>query len=61
MANILSATAMPFMAVWKNDPSVRMGMKKSAERKMTANAAKNGTLPEAYWMSATMMPTAAPP
>ena len=52
---------MPFMAVWKYDPKVRMGMKKSADRKMTANAAKNGTLPEAYCTSATMMPIAAPP
>lgn len=43
MANILSATAMPFMAVWKNDPSVRMGMKNSADRNTTANAANSGT------------------
>ena len=52
---------MPFIAVWKNDPSVRMGMKNSADRNTTANAAKNGTLPAAYWISAAMMPTAAPP
>ncbi len=52
---------MPFIAVWKNDPKVRSGMKNSADRKITANAANRGISPFANCTSATTMPTAAPP
>lgn len=61
MANIFSAAAMPLMAVWKNDPSVRSGMKNSAERKTMVKAPAKPTEPAANCMSTTMMPTAAPP
>ena len=61
IANISSAAAMPFMAVWKNDPSVRSGMKNSAARNITAKAAKNGACPSENCHSAMTMPTAAPP
>ena len=35
-AKILSLAAIPFMAIWKKEPSWRMGRKKSAERRIMA-------------------------
>ena len=42
-----SAAAMPPVAVWKNDPRVRRGMKKSAARKTKAKAPPKVTSPAA--------------
>lgn len=39
IAYIFSAAAMPPMAVWKNEPSVRMGMKNSLDKNTMENAA----------------------
>ena len=51
---------MPFMAVWKSDPSRRMGRKSSRERNTTRNAARKLMAPLASCHTAMAMPTAAP-
>ena len=52
---------MPFIAMWKNEPSWRMGRKKSADRKMTAKQPQNGMRPARNSRTASTMPSAAPP
>ena len=47
MRYMRSAAAMPPVAVWKNEPSVRSGMKKSAARNTKANAPAKVTVPAA--------------
>ena len=61
IAYIFSAAAMPFIAVWKNDPSVRSGMKNSAASREKVRAPANVTPPFANCTSMTTMPAAAPP
>ena len=52
---------MPFIAVWKNEPKVRMGMKNSLDKNTIENAAANVAAPTENCHSTAMMPTAAPP
>ena len=61
IAYMRSAAAMPFIAVWKNEPNVRSGRKNSADRNTMENAVPNATAPAAYSPRTMTMPTAAPP
>ena len=52
---------MPPMAVWKNEPSVRIGMKNSLDRNTMEKAAANVATPHENCHSTAIIPTAAPP
>ena len=58
---IFSLAAMPFMAMWKKLPSWRMGMKKSADRRMMSRHPAKSTCPARYWVTERITPRAAPP
>ena len=58
---ILSLAAMPFMAIWKKEPSCRMGIKKSAASRIISRHPSRETPPLWYWVTAMMTPSAAPP
>ena len=61
MRKIFLLAAMPFIATWKNEPSWRMGRKKSAESSAIMRKPCRATEPVESSRSATPMPAAAPP
>ena len=58
---ILSLAAIPFIAMWKKLPSWRIGMKKSADRRMIKRQPDTSIFPHANCVTARIIPTAAPP
>ena len=58
---ILSAAALPFIAIWKNEPSIRSGRKNSAEIIMIKKHSVSVTAPFFNFKRLSAIPSAAPP
>ena len=59
--NILSLAAIPFIAMWKYEPSLLIGRKNSAASRIIVSAPESVILFLEYSDSDTMIPAAAPP
>ena len=58
---ILSLAAIPFIAMWKNEPSCLIGRKKSAASRMIKRQPARSTSPALNRLTASIIPSAAPP
>ena len=61
MAKILSLAAIPFIAMWKNDPRSLRGIKNSDARRIIVRAPAKLNVPARNSDAATIIPAAAPP
>ena len=59
--NILSLAAIPFIAIWKNEPSCRIGMKKSADKSIISKQPAISICPLLNCNTDIISPSAAPP